>query len=310
MSLARTKILVTGGAGFIGSHLVDRLIGNGASVAVVDNLSTGGKGNLHPSATLYEIDTNAPSLSEIFEKERPSIVFSLAANTNVPKSVVDPVFDFRTLSGTLAVIEQARLHGVERFVFASSGFIYGNTASRPIKEDEPFRPVSPYAITKRAIEHYLEFYGNVYGLPFVVLRFATVYGPRQVKGAMSDYIDKLSRGLQAEFYGSGEKTRDFVYIEDVIDAFGRCLEIPLTDGQLRFFNIGTSVETTLMDLYARIAGLLGRRPEPVCLPPRPGELEGYSLDFQRARAVLGWTPKHDLESGLRETIRWRRTLAP
>jgi len=310
MSLERTKILVTGGAGFIGSHLVDRLIGHGASVAVVDNLSTGRKGNLHPSATFYGIDTNDPSLSEVFEREQPAIVFSLAANTNVPKSVADPVFDFRTLSGTLAVIEQARLHGVERFVFASSGFIYGNTASRPIKEDEPFRPISPYAITKRAIEHYLEFYGNVYGLPFVVLRFATVYGPRQVKGAMSDYIDKLSRGLQAEFYGSGEKTRDFVYIEDAIDAFERCLEIPLTDGSFRFFNFGTSVETTLMDLYSRIARLLGRRPEPVCLPPRPGELEGYSLDFQRARAVLGWTPKHDLDSGLRETIRWRSTLAP
>jgi UDP-glucose 4-epimerase len=127
---------------------------------------------------------------------------------------------------------------------------------------------------------------------------------------MSDYIDKLSRGLQAEFYGSGEKTRDFVYIEDAIDAFERCLEIPLTDGSFRFFNFGTSVETTLMDLYSRIARLLGRRPEPVCLPPRPGELEGYSLDFQRARAVLGWTPKHDLDSGLRETIRWRSTLAP
>ena len=310
MNLSGTNILVTGGAGFIGSHLVDRLIGHGASVAVVDNLSTGRKENLHPSATFYEIDTNAPSLPEVFERERPSIVISLAANTNVPKSVADPAFDFRTLSGTLAVIEQARLHGVERFLFASSGFIYGNTASRPIKEDEPFRPISPYAITKRAIEHYLEFYRNVYGLPFVVLRFATVYGPRQVKGAMSDYIDKLSRGLQAEFYGSGEKTRDFVYIEDAIDAFGRCLEIPLTDGSFCFFNFGTSVETTLMDLYSRIARLLGRRPEPVCLPPRPGELEGYSLDFQRARAVLGWTPRHDLESGLRETIRWRRTLSP
>jgi len=310
MSLARTKILVTGGAGFIGSHLVDRLIGSGASVAVVDNLSTGSRGNLHPSATFYGIDTNDPSLSEVFERERPSIVFSLAANTDVPKSVADPLFDFRTLAGTLAVIEQARQHRVERFVFASSGFIYGNTASRPIGEDEPFRPISPYAITKRAIEHYLEFYGDVYGLPFVVLRFATVYGPRQVKGAMFDYIDKLSRGLQAEFYGSGAKTRDYVYIEDAVDAFERSLEVPLADARFRFFNFGTSVETSLMDLYTRIAGILGRLPEPVCMPPRPGELNGYSLDFRRAQTVLGWTPRHDLESGLRKTIRWHRTLAP
>ncbi len=302
MEIRDKNILVTGGAGFIASHLTDRLIECGARVAVLDNLSAGRRENVNSRANFYEMDLNDETLGDVFDECRPDFVFSLAANTNVPKSVADPLFDLKTLTGTVNAIDKARLFGVKKFIFTSSGFIYGNSVVRPIREDEPFRPVSPYSISKRTVEHYLAFYRQVYHLPFVVLRFATVFGPRQVGGAMADYIRKLSSGNQAEFYGRGDKTRDYLFIEDALDVLIQCLDLA-DDEPLPYFNIGTGIETSLLELYQKIASFLHVKAEPIFLPGRPGELEGYSLDSSFAKVKLGWVPKHTLDEGLRKTLR-------
>lgn len=301
MEIKNRRFLITGGAGFIGSHLTDRLLDCGARVAVLDNLSSGRIENVNPRADFHEMDLDDKSLSDVFDAFRPDVVYSLAANTNVPKSVVDPLFDLRTLTGTVNAIDKARLFGVKKFVFTSSGFIYGNTAARPTREDEPFRPISPYAISKRTVEHYLFFYRQVYHLPFVVLRFATVFGPRQVGGAMADYIRKLSSGQQAEFYGRGDKSRDFLFIEDALDVLIRSLDLS-DDEPLPCLNIGTGIETSLLELYQKIASLLHVQAEPIYRPRRPGELERYSLDASLAKAKLGWAPRYTLDEGLVNTL--------
>lgn len=302
MEIKDKKILVTGGAGFIGSHLTDKLIACGAQVAVLDNLSTGKRKNVNVKADFYEMDLNDAALKDLFIAFRPDFVFSLAANTNVPKSVMDPLFDLKTLTGTVNAIDKARLFDVKKFIFTSSGFIYGNSAVRPIREDEPFRPISPYSISKKTVEHYLAFYREVYHLPFVVLRFATIFGPRQAGGAMADYIRKLSSGEQAEFYGRGDKTRDYLFIEDAIDALIQCLDLG-DDEPAPYFNIGTGIETALIDLYRKIASLLNVKAEPLFMPARSGELEGYSLDSGLAKSRFGWSPKYTLDEGLKKTLR-------
>jgi len=305
MDKGKKKILITGGAGFIGSHLADRLLAEGAEVSVIDNLSTGSRENLDLRAAFHEMDIRDGRLADVFEILRPDTVYHLAANSNVPLSIENPLFDFESLEGALKVLELCRRTGVRMFVFASSGFIYGNVAARPIREDQPFYPISPYAISKHAIEDYLKFYRDVYGLPFAVLRFATVYGPRQIKGAMADYIRKLSAGQQAEFYGEGDKTRDYVYIDDAVEALSLAASVP-PDCPAPVFNIGSGTETSLLEIYKTVASLLGRDPSPVRMPSRPGELNGYSLDASLAKAVLGWTPRRGLKEGLALTVDWHR----
>lgn len=301
--MSERVVLVIGGAGFIGSHLVDRLICKGCSVAVIDDLSTGNRENVHEAARFYQLKAESPDIREILVKESPAILFFLAANSNVPRSVREPLFDFNSLASALNVMDSCRDSGVKRFIFTSSGFIYGNTAKRPISEEEPFQPVSPYAISKQAIEHYLAFYQKVYGLSYVVLRLATVYGPRQVSGALSDYITRLAAGQQAEFFGDGSKTRDYIYIDDVVDALLQCMDLPAMPSPV--FNIGSGRETPLRDVYSKIAGLLGRKAEPIYMPDRPGELYGYSLSYEKALKTMGWKPKTRFADGLKRILRYR-----
>ncbi len=303
MSLVKKRVLVTGGAGFIGSHLVDALIAEGCKVAVVDDLSTGFLENVNKSAQFYQMDVASDELAPLMKSFMPDTVYHLASNTNVPMSIQQPVEDLQSLNGALNVIDLCRLNETRRFVFTSSGFIYGNTMKRPICETEPFQPISPYAISKKAVEHYLQFYREVYGLEYVVLRFSTVYGPRQRHGAMADYIRKLSQGQQAEIYGDGTKTRDYVYVADVVELLARVaiVDLPNVDP---VFNISSAVETTLNDVYFTIAGHLQREAKPIYLPDRPGELEGYSLDYTKARDSLGWNPRCHLREGLQRTLQY------
>ncbi|MEK6744521.1 MAG: NAD-dependent epimerase/dehydratase family protein [Nitrospirota bacterium] len=307
MDVTNKTILITGGAGFIGSHLGDALIGQGAKVVVIDDLSSGVRENVNGAAVFYELNVADAGIKDIFAKEQPEIVYHLASNTNVPRSIEDPLYDFKALEGALNVMDNCRRGRVQRFVFTSSGFIYGNTSQRPIAEDEPFRPISPYAITKKSAEQYLQFYNTVYGLSSVVVRMATVYGPRQIKGAMPDYINKLSQGKQAEFYGDGSKTRDYVYIEDIINVLLGVLDLR-SDYPDPVFNIGSGKETTLRDLYTRIAAHLNKSPDPIILPDRPGELNGYSLDSRKAREALHWEMRHSLDDGLKKTLAWRKLI--
>jgi UDP-glucose 4-epimerase len=204
------------------------------------------------------------------------------------------------LNCAINVIEKCRDNKVEKFIFTSSGFIYGNTKNRPIAEDEPFKPISPYAISKKAIEHYLAFYREVYGLSYTVLRLATVYGPRQLSGALADYIRKLAGGNQAEFFGNGSKTRDYVFIDDVVEALLASMSI--ADIPDPVFNIGSGEEVELRTVYQKIANLLGQKSEPIIQPDRPGELYGYSLSYKKAKEVLGWQPRTCFDKGLKQIL--------
>jgi UDP-glucose 4-epimerase len=295
------RVLVTGGAGFIGSHMVDALLARGAHVVVVDNLLTGRRENLNPQATFYEMNLADPAISEVMERERPDIVYHLAFYVLVPKSVEDPLLDMDILAGTIHLLQGAKRFGVGRMIIGSSGFVYGNAATLPCTEECPIDPVSPYVVSKHAVENYTRFYHRAYGLPYVILRYAAIYGPRQRTGAMADYIRKLASDQQAEMWGDGTKTRDYVFIEDVVDANLKALGVP---GNLPnpVFNIGTGVETTLNDLYARIARILGKEPKPIYYPDRAGEQFRYSLDITKARRELGWQPRYSLGDGLRVTV--------
>jgi UDP-glucose 4-epimerase len=268
------RILVTGNLGFIGGHLVRRLLALGHEVIGVD---------IREGADICDRDR----INDIFEREKPDLVFHLAANTNVPLSVQDPVFDARSLQGALNVIDKR-----VPLIFMSSAFVYGNTPNLPTKEVEPFYLSAPYGIVKHTIEQYLKFYGEVYGLPYVIVRPSTVYGPSQVKGAMADYMRKLSQGKQAEIYGV--KTRDYVYVDDVVDAL--ILLMNKLDGEV--YNIGTGVDTLLTDVYYKIAMILGKDNSPILKEERKGEIKSQCLDSSKLRA-LGWSPKINLDEGLK-----------
>ena len=300
--LRGAKVLVTGGAGFIGSHTADALLRAGARVVVVDNLSTGRRQNLNPGATFYEINIADESFGEILTRERPDVIYHFAFYVLVPKSVEDPLLDMDALIGSLRFLDYARRQGVRKIVFASSGFLYGNAPALPVPETAPVDPVSPYVIAKQAVEGYLRFFSRAYGLPYVILRYSAVYGPRQSTGAMPDYIRRLSSGQQADIWGDGMKTRDYVYVDDVVSANLLALAVP-ADHPDPVFNIGTGTETTLNALYSRIAALLDVPASPVYHPDRPGEQIRYCLDHTKATREMGWVPKVPLEEGLRLTVR-------
>jgi UDP-glucose 4-epimerase len=292
------KILVTGGAGFIGSHTVNALIGRGADVVIVDNLITGRKENLNPRAKFYEMNITDSALEEIFQKEKPEIIYHFAFNVLVPKSVEDPLVDMDSIIGSVNVFQNAKKYGVKKIIFSSSGFIYGNTQNLPVKESEPMEPASPYSIAKHTVENYLKYFSKEHGLPRVIFRYAAVYGPGQTTGAMSDYIRKLAANQQSQIWGDGKKTRDYVYIDDVVRANLLALDSPLECPEA-VFNIGTGRETTLNELYEKIAKLLKKNPAPIYLSDRRGEQIRYCLDYSKAKKVLGWEPKYNLEEGLK-----------
>jgi len=298
MNLKNKKILVTGGAGFIGSHTVDALIKQGARVVVVDNLFTGRKENLNPQAKFYQINIADPKIEEILEKEKPEFIYHFAFFVLVPKSVENPLLDMDCLVGSLRILQRAKNLGVKKVVLSSSGFLYGNTKNLPAKETEPVMPISPYIVTKDAVENYLRFYYSAYKLPYVILRYSAVYGPRQVTGAMADYIRKLAQDQQAEIWGDGNKTRDYVFIKDVVNA--NLLALDVSENHPNpVFNIGTGVETTLNAVYEKIADLLSKKSQPIYHPDRPGEQIRYCLDNSKAKKELGWQPKINLDEGLK-----------
>ena len=303
MNLENKKVLVTGGAGFIGSHTVDALIKQGADVVVVDNLSTGRKENINPKAKFYEVNIADVAFEHILEKERPQIVYHFAFFVLVPQSIENPLLDMPALAGSVRMLKKLKeLGGLEKLVFASSGFIYGNNPFLPVKETEPIDPVSPYAVSKYAIENYLEFYRKTFGFPYVILRYAAVYGPRQITGAMADYVRKLSQDQQAEIWGDGTKTRDYIYIDDVIRANLAALDTP-NDYPNPVFNIGNGKEITLNEVYNKIADLLGKEAKPIYNPDRKGEQMRYCLDTTKGRAVLKWKPEVSLDEGLKRIFK-------
>ncbi len=262
---------------------------------------TGCERNLNPEARFYKLNIADPKVEGVFEKEKPQFIYHFAFNVLVPKSVENPLMDMDSIAGSVNILQNAKKYGVKKILFSSSGFLYGNTKNLPARETEPISPISPYVVAKHAVENYLEFFKTTCGLPHVILRYPAVYGPRQVTGAMADYIRKLASNQQAEIWGDGSKTRDYVYIDDVIHANLLALELP-PDFPYPVFNIGTGIETTLNDLYRKIAGILGKEAKPICLPDRPGEQMRYALDYSKIKRVLNWGPRTTLDEGLKKTV--------
>ncbi|KPJ55312.1 hypothetical protein AMJ47_00335 [Parcubacteria bacterium DG_72] len=301
MNIENKTILITGGAGFIGSHMVDALIKKGAKVIVVDNLITGRKENLNPKAVFYQMNIASPDLENIFKDHMPEIIYHFAFNVLVPKSVDNPIVDIDSIAGSIRLLTYAKDYNVKKVIFSSSGFVYGNTLNLPAKETEPIIPITPYVIAKRTVEDYLGFFKKNFGLNYVILRNAAVFGPRQVTGAMADYIRRLKKGEQADIWGDGSKTRDYVYISDVVRANFLALDLA-DDFKDPVFNIGTGKETTLAELYRKLADILGKENKPNYLQDRKAEQIRYCLDFSKAKEVLGWEPKVSLEQGLKLRI--------
>ncbi len=306
----KRKILVTGGAGFIGSHLVDALIEKGHKVVVVDNLSTGKKENINKKAKFYKIDICSPKIGEIFKKEKPEICFHFAAQINVRKSVEDPIFDAKVnILGSLNVIQnfinsqKSKIKNL-KFIFASTGgAIYGDATKIPTPENYPANPISPYGIAKLTVENYLKFYKENFGLKFISLRFSNVYGPRQdpkgEAGVVAIFIEKLLKGEVPTIFGDGNQTRDFIFIEDVISA---CLKAMEYKGKEEIFNIGTGIETSINELYKIISELLKTKIKPKYAPQKPGDLKRSCLDISLTKKELKWVSKFSLKEGLQKTI--------
>jgi UDP-glucose 4-epimerase len=303
MELKNKKILITGGAGFIGSHLADALIRNKARVVIIDNLVTGRRENINPQATFYENNiADYEKIKEIFQKEKPEFVYHFAFNVLVPESTKNPLIDIDSIVGSVNILKNSQESGVKKIIFASSSFVYGNNPNLPIKETEPIDPVSSYVVAKDTIENYLRFFNNVYNLPYVIFRYSTTYGSRQVKGAMADYIRQLNNNKQAKIWGDGNKTRDYIFIDDVVQANLLALDLP-SDFSDPVFNVSTGKETALNDLYEKIAQLLNKKAAPIYLPERPGEMIRNCLSNEKIKKVMGWQPKNSLEEGLRSKLK-------
>jgi UDP-glucose 4-epimerase len=309
------RVLVTGGAGFIGSTLVDRLLAEGYDVDVVDDLSTGALTNLAEARaqrsrriTFQRFDIRSPAISELLEHRKPEVVFHLAAQADVRVSVARPAFDAEVnVLGSLNVIHGALRSGARKVVFAGSGgTLYGVPESVPTREGHPQRPLSPYGVAKKAVGDYLHYYREIHGLEYSVLALANVYGPRQNQlgeaGVVTIFANKLLHGERPTIYGDGEQTRDFVYVDDVVDAFVRAAD--KGDGLL--CNIGTGIETSVQQLYDVMARATGFNEPARYAPARTGELTRSALDPARAAIHLGWTPFSSLDEGLGRSIEWFR----
>lgn len=294
--------MVTGGAGFIGSYTTAALIKKGARVVIVDNLVTGRRERVHPQAIFYKLDVADSKLERIFKKEKLDYVYHFAFNVLVPQSIDDPLMDAQSIIASLNLIKCAHRAGVKKVIFSSSGFLYGSNAPKPTDENQPIDPVTPYVVSKNAVEHYLRYYHNTFGLPYVILRYAAVYGPGQVTGAMADYIRKLRADTQADIWGDGTKTRDYVFIEDVVRANLLALTVP-DNFPNPIFNLGTGKETTLNDLYGMIAKSLKKEARAIYHPDRKGEQIRYSLDHTKIYKTLGWKPTVTLPQGLERILR-------
>lgn len=311
------KALVTGGAGFIGSTLVDRLLAEGHSVDVVDDLSGGSLANLAEARAdsdhqlkVHQVDIRDPGVTDLIARRQPEVIFHLAAQADVRVSVADPVLDAHiNVLGSINVIEGARRAGTRKVVFASSGgTIYGepDPSELPVKESHPQQPISPYGVAKRAVTDYLNAYRELYELEYTSLALANVYGPRQdphgEAGVVAIFAGLLLEGKPCTIYGDGNQTRDFVYVDDVVDAFVRAAE----RGSGLLCNIGTAVETSVNDLYATMASVAGVASEAQRGPARIGELARSALDPARAKLHLGWEPWTDLRTGVGEVLDWFR----
>ncbi|MDQ3983323.1 MAG: NAD-dependent epimerase/dehydratase family protein [Actinomycetota bacterium] len=322
------RVLVTGAAGFIGSHLVDRLLAEGEEVLAVDNLSSGSLANLADARrsrtgklTFQRVDVTSNALGELVKRQKPEVVFHLAAQVDVRRSVADPLHDATVnVLGTLNVLQSAAEAGTSKVVFTSSGgCIYGepDPSRLPVTEDQVFLPESlpesPYGVSKKIALDYLRYYEVVQGLDYTALALSNVYGPRQEPASevglegqvVAIFSRKMLAGRPCTIYGDGTQTRDFAYVDDVVSAFVAARD----KGGGELINVGSGREVSVNELYSKLAQLTGSRFEPVYAAPRPGELQRIVVDPSKAGRELGWAPQVDLDDGLKQTVAWFRAAS-
>ena len=302
------RVLVTGGAGFIGSHVATAYVESGHEVLVLDNLSSGKEGNVPAGARFVFCDVGSDTAPEAVRTFRPEVINHHAAQINVRRSVADPVYDAReNILGSLTLLEAARTAGVRKVIFASSGGAgYGEQEEFPADERHPLRPVSPYGVAKVSVEMYLHFYRVQYGLAYTALRYSNVYGPRQdphgEAGVVAIFSERLLRGQTAVVNGDGEQTRDYVYVGDVV----RANLAALTRGDGLAINIGTGIETDVNALFRKLRDLSGSRQEEIHGPGMPGEQRRSVIENALAYNELGWYPETSLDDGLALTLAYFR----
>jgi UDP-glucose 4-epimerase len=306
--MAARKVVVTGGCGFIGSHVVDQFIAGGFEVAVVDNLSTGRRGNLNPAARLYEVDMRSPELEDVFRVENPQIVSHHAGQVDVRRSLEDPLLDAEVnILGSLRVIELAKKYGVERLIYSSTGgAVYGEPEYLPCDEDHPIQPICQYGASKHAVEHYLYMYEQLYSLNFTVLRYPNVYGPRQdphgEAGVVAIFTGQMLEGKQVVINGDGEQGRDFVYVTDC----ARANLLAVEAGQNGVFNLASGQATSINQIAALLKRITGYDREPVHGPAILGETRLIYLTAEKAGRRLSWEQQVSLEQGLEQTVSYFR----
>jgi UDP-glucose 4-epimerase len=301
----KRRALVTGGAGFIGSHVVDAYLAAGLDVVVVDNLATGSRTNLNPAATLYEVDIrDAAALDEVFAAVRPEIVSHQAAQASVRGSMDDPARDASiNVMGSLHVLEACRKHGVRKLIYAATGgAAVGEPQYLPVDEDHPVAPLSPYGASKHAVEHYVALYQQTFGLDTTILRYSNIYGPRQdprgEAGVIAIFAGLMMTDGQPIVNGDGEQQRDYVYVGDV----ARANVLALEKGSGGMFNIGTGVATSVNQLFDHLAELIGYGKARTHGPALSGEVGSIYVTNARAREILGWEPTVSIDEGLRLTV--------
>src|SRR5262245_29887818 len=304
------RILVTGGAGFIGSNVADRFVALGHQVAVLDDLSSGFREFVPARARFFEADLGNPAAVDACVAEfKPELIDHHAAQIDVRKSVEDPRHDAAiNILGTLGLLEACTRHGVRKVVYASTGgALYGEGRVLPATEDHPVNPEAPYGASKHAVEHYLYIWKLLHQLDYTVLRYPNVYGPRQnphgEAGVNAIFIGLMLEGKRPRIFGTGEQVRDYLYVDDVVAAN----VLALDRGSGEMVNLGTGVGTSVNDIFRELKSILGFAGEPIYEPPRPGEVQRIYLDASRARERLGWTPKVTFAEGLRRTVEWSRS---
>lgn len=307
------KILVTGAAGFIASHVADAYAESGHDVIVMDDLSRGAEKNVNPNYRFYSCDIRDRELVQrIFREEKPAIVNHHAAQMDVRRGVREPLFDAQVnILGGINLIEAAVANGVERFVYAgTAGAGYGEPDRMPVPEDHPINPITPYGISKHTVEHYLFTFRYLYGLNYVALRYGNVYGPRQSSqgeaGVFAIFSEQMLAGIQPVIYGDGTKIRDYVYISDVAAANVAALGF----GTGEIFNISSGVQTTDQEVFDLVRGLLGKSVQAKYVSRRPGEIDRICLDISKAERLLRWKPKVSLAEGARTTVAYFQQKAP
>ncbi|MCR4662667.1 MAG: SDR family NAD(P)-dependent oxidoreductase [Endomicrobiaceae bacterium] len=305
------KILVTGGAGFIGSNIVDELIEKKHKVVIVDNLATGNMKNVNKKAKFYKVSVcDKKKIDEIFKKEKIDVVIHHAAQLDVRKSVEDPCFDADVnIKGALNILEACKNTKVKKIIFSSSGgTIYGECGSKAPDEKAFANPLSPYGVAKLSVEHYIKAYSELYGLKYTILRYANVYGPRQdvngEAGVVAIFIGRMSQNKEFFIFGDGKQLRDYVYVKDVVSANIKSL----TKGNNEIINIGTNKTTSVTKLAQELSKIIGYDKKPVFKPKRNGELFKSFLNISKAKKVLGWEPKVDINKGLKNTVEYFKSI--